>query len=111
MLNYGYMGYQAERPKSQAEQREADAQVGQLFAALAQLLCALAKPARALRRQPGTGPSSCERARQPAADAISQDRDIDLQNDNRGRERGSKPGTAPGEPGVCGPQRRPLAVG
>jgi len=51
MLNYGYLGYQAERPKSRAEQREADAQVGQLFAALAQLLCVLAKPVRALRRQ------------------------------------------------------------
>jgi hypothetical protein len=70
MLNYGYMGYQAERPKSQAEQRDADAQLGQLFAALAQLLYSPAKPVRALRRQLGTGPSSRERARQPAAGAI-----------------------------------------
>ena len=51
MLTYGYLGYQAERPKSRAEQREVDAQLGQLFAALAQLLCVLAKPVRALRRQ------------------------------------------------------------
>jgi hypothetical protein len=111
MLNYGYMGYQAERPKSQAEQREADAQLGQLFAALAQLLCSLSRPVRALRRQPGTAPSACERARQLSAAAIWQDRDVDLQAENRGREWSSEPEMAPGEPGACGPQRRSLAVG
>lgn len=111
MLNFGYMCYQAERPKSQTEQRKTDAQLGQLFAALAQLLCSFAKPVRALRRQSGTRPSACDRARQPAAGAICQARDIDLQHDNRSRECSSEPGTVPGEPWVYGPQRRPLAVG
>ena len=54
MLNYGYLVYQAERTKTQAEQRETDAQLGQLSAALAQLLRPFTKPARALRRRPGT---------------------------------------------------------
>ena len=54
MLNYGYLVYQAERTKTQPEQRETDAQLGQLSAAFAQLLRPLTKPARALRRQPGT---------------------------------------------------------
>jgi hypothetical protein len=54
MFNYGYLAYQAERTKTQAEQRETDAQLGQLSAAFARLLRPLAKPARALRRQPGT---------------------------------------------------------
>jgi hypothetical protein len=53
MLNYGYMCYQAERPKTQAQQREADAQLGQLYAALAGLLRPLAAPVRALRRLAG----------------------------------------------------------
>jgi hypothetical protein len=51
MLNYGYLTYQAERTMTQAEQRETDAQLGRLSA---QLLRLLTKPARALRRQPGT---------------------------------------------------------
>jgi hypothetical protein len=54
MLNYGYLTYQAERTMTQAEQRETDAQLGRLSAAFAQLLRLLTKPARALRRQPGT---------------------------------------------------------
>jgi hypothetical protein len=54
MLNYGYLTYQAERTLTQAEQRETDAQLGRLSAAFAQLLRLLTKPARALRRQPGT---------------------------------------------------------
>jgi hypothetical protein len=111
MLNYGYMGYQAERPKSRAEQRQADAQLGELFAALAQLLGSLAKPARALRRQARSAPLASARAGQPSAHAIGQDRDVDLRHDYRGRECSSEPGTAPGEPGACSPQRRPLAVG
>jgi hypothetical protein len=111
MLNYGYMGYQAERPKSRAEQRQADAQLGELFAALGQLLGSLAKPARALRRQTGPAPWVSARARQTSADAIYHFPDVDLQHDNRGRECSSEPGTAPGEPGACSPQRRPLAVG
>jgi len=55
MFNYGYLTYQAERAKTQAEQRETDAQLGRLSAAFAQLLRPLTKPARAWRRQPGTG--------------------------------------------------------
>jgi hypothetical protein len=55
MLNYGYLTYQAERAKTQAEQRETDVHLGQLSAAFAQLLRPATKPARALRRQPGTG--------------------------------------------------------
>ena len=92
MLSYAYLGYQAERPKSRAEQREADAQLGQLFAALGQLLCVLAKPVRALRRLP-------------------QARDIDLQPDTKGRQCSPEQGSAAGEHGACGAQRRPLAVG
>jgi hypothetical protein len=70
VFNYGYMCYQAERPKTQAEQRKADAQVGQLFAALGQLCRSLAVPLRALGRQSGTGqPSVCDRTCQPAAGA------------------------------------------
>ena len=111
MFNYGYTCYQAERAKTQAEQRQVDAQLGQLFAALAQLLGSLAKPVRVLRRQSGTEPSAGEHARQPAAGAICQDWDIDRHHDRRARDSSSEPGTAPGEPGVSGPQRRPLAVG
>jgi hypothetical protein len=62
MLNYGYLTYQAERAMTQAEQRETDAQLGRLSAAFAQLLRPLTRPARALRRQPGTdqqGPQPC----------------------------------------------------
>jgi hypothetical protein len=70
MLNYGYLGYQAERRKSPAEQREADAQLGQLFAALAQLLCSLAKPVRAMRRRSGPGHSAAACAFQPSARAL-----------------------------------------
>lgn len=69
MLNYGYLCYQAERPKTRAELRAADAQLGQFFAALAEVLGSLAKPVRALRRQSGMGPSDAEHARQPAAAA------------------------------------------
>jgi hypothetical protein len=83
MLTYGYLAYQAERPKSRAEQREADAQLGQLFAAIAQLLCLLAKPVRALRRQ----------------------------SVPKGRQCSPELGSAPGDPEACGAQRRPLAVG
>ena len=54
MLNYGYLTYQAERAKTQTEQRETDAQLGRLSAAFAQMLRPLTKPARTLRRQPGT---------------------------------------------------------
>ena len=54
MLNYGYMVYEAERTRSLAEQRAADALLGQHCAALARLFRSLARPARALRRQPGT---------------------------------------------------------
>jgi hypothetical protein len=111
MFNYGYTCYQAERAKTQAEQREADAQLGQVIAALAQLLGSLAKPVRALRRHSGTGRSAGEHARQPAAGAIWRDADIDPQHDRRARDCSSERGTAPGEPGVSGPQRRPLAVG
>ena len=64
MLNYGYLVYQAERTKTQAEQGETDAQLGQLSAAFARLLRPLTKPARALRRQPGTD-RVCDRACQP----------------------------------------------
>jgi adenylosuccinate lyase len=70
MLNYGYMGYQAERAKTQAEQREADVQLGQLCAALAESLRSLAKPVRALRRLSGIAPPAFKRAGQPAAEAI-----------------------------------------
>jgi hypothetical protein len=111
MLNYGYMGYQAERLKSRAEQRQADAQLGELFAALGELLGALAKPARDLRRQTGPASSVTARPHQPSADGICHDRDVDLQHDNSGRECSSEPGMAPREPGACSPQRRPLAVG
>jgi hypothetical protein len=54
MSYYGYMFYEAERTKSPAEQRAADALLGQNSAALARLFRSLARPARALRRQPGT---------------------------------------------------------
>jgi hypothetical protein len=54
MFNYGYMVYEAERIRSPAEQRAADALLGQHSAALARLLRSLTRPARALRRQPGT---------------------------------------------------------
>jgi hypothetical protein len=70
MMNYGYLGYQAERRKNPAEQREADAQLGQLFAALAQLLCSLAKPARTMRRRSGPGLSAAACAIQPSARAL-----------------------------------------
>ena len=83
MLTYGYLAYQAERPKSRAEQRQAEAQVGQLLAALAQVLGWLAKPVRALRRQ--SVPTGCQCS--------------------------PEQGSAPGEPVACGAQRRPLAVG
>jgi hypothetical protein len=111
MLNYGYTCYQAERAKTQADQREADAQLGQLFAAVARLPGSVARPVRALRRQSGTGPPAAGHARQPAAGPACQDRDTDRPHDNRARDRGSGPGTAPGESGVPGPRRRPLAVG
>jgi hypothetical protein len=55
MSYYGYLLYEAERTRSPAEQRAADALLGQRSAtALARLLRSLARPARALRRQPGT---------------------------------------------------------
>jgi hypothetical protein len=54
MFGYGYLTYQAERPKARAEQRETDAQMGRLSAAFAQLVGPLAKPTRALRRPAGT---------------------------------------------------------
>jgi hypothetical protein len=73
MLNYAYLGYQAERPKSRAEQRQADAQLGELFAALAQFLRSLAKPVRALRRQSGQAPWTSAYACQPSAAANCQD--------------------------------------
>jgi hypothetical protein len=111
MLNYGYLCYQAERPKSRAELRKADAQLGQFFAALAELLGSLAKPVRALRRQSGTGPSAGEHARQPAAGAFCRDWDINRHRDRKARDCSSEQGTAPGEPGIDGPQHRPLAVG
>jgi hypothetical protein len=111
MLNYGYLCYQTERPKTRAELREADAQLGQFFAALAELLGSLAKPVRALRRQSGTGVSAGEHARQPAAGAFCWDWDIDSHHDRGARDCSSEPGAAPGEPGVSGPQNRPLAVG
>jgi hypothetical protein len=55
MFNYGYPTYQAEHATTRAGQCETDAQMGRLSAAFAQLLRPLTKPARALRRQPGTG--------------------------------------------------------
>ncbi len=80
MLNYGYLGYQAERPKSRAEQREADAQLGQLFAALAQLLCAFARPVGALRRSvPGLSASA--RARQSCTDPVRHAPDVSSTTD------------------------------
>lgn len=69
MFNYGYMCYQAERPKTQTEQRKDDAQLGEFFAALAQLLGSPGRPSRALRRQSGTERSACERVCQPVAGA------------------------------------------
>lgn len=111
MFNYGYTCYQEERAKTRAEQRDADAQVGQLLAALGQLLGSLAKPVRALRRRSGTEPLVGELARQLAAGAICQYWDIDRDHDMRARDCSSEPGTAPGDSGVSGPQRRPLAVG
>jgi hypothetical protein len=54
MSDYGYLLYQAERTRNPAEQRATDALLGQRSAALARLLRSLARPARALRRQPGT---------------------------------------------------------
>lgn len=70
MLNYGYLGYQAERVKTQAEQRDTDAQLGQLCAALAESLRSLAKPVRALRRLSGMASPACQRVGKPAAEAI-----------------------------------------
>jgi hypothetical protein len=54
MSYYGYLLYEAERTRSPAEHRAADALLGQRSAALARLFRSLARPARALRRQPGT---------------------------------------------------------
>jgi len=62
MFNYGYLTYQAERPRAPAEQRETDAQLGRLSAAFAQLLRPLTRSARALRPHLGTdqpGPRPC----------------------------------------------------
>ena len=62
MFNYGYMVYEAERTRSPAEQGTADALLGQHSAALGRLFRSLARPARALRRQPGTSlpaPRAC----------------------------------------------------
>jgi hypothetical protein len=62
MSYYGYLLYEAERTRSPAEQRAADALLGQRSATLARLLRSLARPARALRRQPGTSlptPRAC----------------------------------------------------
>jgi hypothetical protein len=53
-MPYGHMVYEAERTRSPAEQRAADALLGQNSAAVAGLFRSLARPARALRRQPGT---------------------------------------------------------
>jgi hypothetical protein len=55
---YGYTDYQAARPMARAEQRQADAQLGRLWAALAQWRQTLVSPARALRPQLGTSPTS-----------------------------------------------------
>jgi hypothetical protein len=66
MSYYGYLLYEAERTRSPAEQRAADALLGQRSAALARLLRSLARPARALRRQPGTSLPTCQRACLPA---------------------------------------------
>jgi hypothetical protein len=54
MPYYGYVLYEAERTRSPAEQRAADALLGQHSAALARLFRSLARPARTLRRKPGT---------------------------------------------------------
>jgi hypothetical protein len=62
MSYYGYILYEAERTRSPAEQRSADDLLGQCSAALARLFRSLARPARALRRQPGTagGPTPAQ---------------------------------------------------
>ena len=54
MPYYGYVLHEAGRTRSPAEQRAADALLGQHSAALARWLRSLGRPARALRRQPGT---------------------------------------------------------
>jgi hypothetical protein len=53
MPYFGYMLYQAERPKAAAEQRQADAQLGQFFAALPRRRRSLPRPERGPRRDPG----------------------------------------------------------
>jgi hypothetical protein len=58
MFYYGYTVYQAERALTRPEQREADAQLGRRCAALAQWRHSLANPARALRRESRTSPTS-----------------------------------------------------
>jgi hypothetical protein len=73
MFGYGYLTYQAERPKARAEQRETDAQLGRLSAVFARLVGPLTKPTRALRRQAGTGQPCLRPTVQPIAGAAGQE--------------------------------------
>jgi hypothetical protein len=64
-MNFTYMIYEAERPRSMAEQREADVRAGQLAAAVARLGHSLRHPATGKRharrggQRPVTATVSC----------------------------------------------------